>query len=139
LTGERRKDRLLAAAPFDPLKLSALGLLSGKTVAGWPSGSALDSEETMSFSALSDVRPRVETFKLEQAEQALARALENRAPYRRTEAVDFCFAPWIGSPFSSANVSRCSLGICPGSSSFSRFSRPWARSRSPRTRRRKPR
>ena len=48
--------------------IAALALLSGKTIAGWPSGSAIDSEDTMAFSALTGVRPRVETFKLEQAE-----------------------------------------------------------------------
>jgi propanol-preferring alcohol dehydrogenase len=73
---------LIVAAPFEPLKLSALALLSGKTVAGWPSGSAIDSEETMRFSALTNVRPRVEVFKLEQAEQAFGRVMENRARFR---------------------------------------------------------
>ncbi|MGZ6124188.1 MAG: alcohol dehydrogenase, partial [Myxococcales bacterium] len=32
---------LIVAAPFEPLKLSALTLLSGKSIAGWPSGSAI--------------------------------------------------------------------------------------------------
>ncbi|MFL5278451.1 MAG: alcohol dehydrogenase, partial [Myxococcales bacterium] len=40
---------LLVAAPFEPLSVSAFSLLSGRTVAGWPSGSAMDSEETMQF------------------------------------------------------------------------------------------
>lgn len=73
---------LIVAAPFEPLKISAFGLLSGKTVAGWPSGSALDSEEAMAFSALTNVRPRVEVFKLEQAEEALAKVMENRIRFR---------------------------------------------------------
>jgi D-arabinose 1-dehydrogenase-like Zn-dependent alcohol dehydrogenase len=73
---------LIVAAPFEPLALSAFSLLSGKTVAGWPSGSAIDSEETMAFSALSGVRPRIETFKLAQAEQALAKVMENRIRFR---------------------------------------------------------
>jgi D-arabinose 1-dehydrogenase-like Zn-dependent alcohol dehydrogenase len=62
--------------------LSAFPLLSGKTAAGWPSGSAIDSEETMAFSALAGVRPRIETFKLVQAEQALAKVMENRIRFR---------------------------------------------------------
>jgi propanol-preferring alcohol dehydrogenase len=73
---------LLVAAPFDPLKLSALDLLTGKTVAGWPSGSAIDSEETMAFSTLTNVAPRTEVFKLEQAEQAFAKVMENRIRFR---------------------------------------------------------
>ena len=64
------------------LTVSAMGLLSGKTIAGWPSGTAIDSEETMSFSALTGVRPRIETFKLEQAEQAFAKMMENRVRFR---------------------------------------------------------
>jgi D-arabinose 1-dehydrogenase-like Zn-dependent alcohol dehydrogenase len=73
---------LIVAAPFEPLKISALTLLSGKTVAGWPSGTSIDSEETVSFSVLTGVRPRVETFKLEQAEQAFGKMMENRVRFR---------------------------------------------------------
>lgn len=73
---------LIVAAPFEPLSVSAMGLLSGKTVAGWPSGSAIDSEDTMAFSALTGVKPRIETFKLEQAEEAFAKMMENRVRFR---------------------------------------------------------
>jgi D-arabinose 1-dehydrogenase-like Zn-dependent alcohol dehydrogenase len=73
---------LIVAAPFEPLALSAMPLLSGKTVAGWPSGSSIDSEETMTFSALTGVRPRVETFKLEQADEALQRTMEAKIRFR---------------------------------------------------------
>jgi D-arabinose 1-dehydrogenase-like Zn-dependent alcohol dehydrogenase len=73
---------LIVAASFEPLKVSALTLLSGKSIAGWPSGSAIDSEETVAFSVLSGVRPRVEVFKLEQAEQAFAKMMENRVRFR---------------------------------------------------------
>jgi propanol-preferring alcohol dehydrogenase len=73
---------LIVAAPFTPVSVHAMGLLSGKTIAGWPSGSAIDSEDTMAFSALTGVRPRVETFKLEQAEEAFTRMMENRARFR---------------------------------------------------------
>jgi D-arabinose 1-dehydrogenase-like Zn-dependent alcohol dehydrogenase len=70
------------AAPFDKLQISAFTLLSGKTVAGWPSGSAIDSEDAMSFSALTGVRPRIEKFKLDQAEQAFAKVMENKVRFR---------------------------------------------------------
>lgn len=73
---------LIVAAPHEPMSVSALGLLSGKTIAGWPSGTAIDSEDTMRFSALTNVRPQVEVFKLEDAEQALAKVLENRIRFR---------------------------------------------------------
>jgi D-arabinose 1-dehydrogenase-like Zn-dependent alcohol dehydrogenase len=73
---------LVVAAPFDKLQISAFTLLSGKTVAGWPSGSAIDSEDAMSFSALTGVRPRIEKFKLDQAEQAFAKVMENKVRFR---------------------------------------------------------
>ncbi|MFT3771863.1 MAG: alcohol dehydrogenase [Minicystis sp.] len=73
---------LIVAASFEPLSVSALTLLSGKTIAGWPSGSAIDSEDTMRFSALTGVRPQIEVFKLEQAEEAYARMMENRVRFR---------------------------------------------------------
>lgn len=73
---------LIVAAPFEPLKVSAMGLLSGKQVAGWPSGSSIDSEDTMNFSALTGVRPRVEIFKLAQAEQAFTKMIENTVRFR---------------------------------------------------------
>jgi len=73
---------LIVAAPQGPISVSAFGLLSGKTVAGWPSGTAIDSEETLSFSALSGVRPRIERFKLDQAEEAFTKVMENRVRFR---------------------------------------------------------
>ena len=73
---------LIVAAAVEPLKVSGWTLLSGKSVVGWPSGSAMDSEETVAFSVLTGVRPRVEVFKLEQAEQAFAKMMENRVRFR---------------------------------------------------------
>jgi alcohol dehydrogenase, propanol-preferring len=73
---------LIVAAPFEPLSVSALGLLSGKSVSGWPSGSAIDSEDTMKFSALTGVKPMVETFKLEDAEVAYNKMMENKVRFR---------------------------------------------------------
>ncbi len=79
---KQRGKLLIVAAPFEPLSISAFGLLTGKTIAGWPSGSAIDSEDTMNFSALMTVRPRTETFKLDQAEQALGKMMENKVRFR---------------------------------------------------------
>lgn len=73
---------LLVAAPHEPLSINGFNLLSGKSVAGWPSGSAIDSEDTMSFSALTGVRARIEKFKLEDAEQAYAKVMQNKVRFR---------------------------------------------------------
>lgn len=83
LNGLKARGKLLiVAAPFEPLTISAFSLLSGKSIAGWPSGSAIDSEDTMRFSALTGVRPMVETFKLDDAEQAFGKMMENRVRFR---------------------------------------------------------
>jgi D-arabinose 1-dehydrogenase-like Zn-dependent alcohol dehydrogenase len=73
---------LIVAAATDPISLPAMALLSGKSVAGWPSGSAIDSEETMQFSARFGVKPHVETFPLEQTAEALAMCLESKVRFR---------------------------------------------------------
>jgi D-arabinose 1-dehydrogenase-like Zn-dependent alcohol dehydrogenase len=73
---------LIVAAAFEPMSISGLALLTGKTIAGWPSGSAADSEDTVRFSALAGVRPRVELFKLEQAEEAFAKVMANSVRFR---------------------------------------------------------
>jgi alcohol dehydrogenase, propanol-preferring len=73
---------LIVAASFEPLQLSALALLSGKTIAGWPSGGPIDSEETVNFSALMGVRPRIERFGLDQAEEAFGKVMANRVRFR---------------------------------------------------------
>ncbi len=73
---------LIVAAPFEPLAVPVFALLSGRTVAGWPSGSSIESEDTLRFSVLSGVRPRIETWKLEDVEKAYATMLENRVRFR---------------------------------------------------------
>ncbi len=73
---------LIVAAAFEPLALSPVGLLSGRSVAGWPSGSAFDSEETVRFSALTGVKPRIERFPLVKAEEAFTKMLENKVRFR---------------------------------------------------------
>lgn len=73
---------VLVAAAFQPLQVNAMSMLSGKQLRGWPSGTAMDSEDTMRFSALTDVRPQVETFPLEQANEAYAKVMENRIRFR---------------------------------------------------------
>jgi propanol-preferring alcohol dehydrogenase len=83
LDGLKARGKLLiVAAPFEPMRVAVFPLLSGKTIAGWPSGTSIDSEETMSFSTLNGVRPRIETFKLAEADQAFAKVMENRVRFR---------------------------------------------------------
>lgn len=77
----RGKLMLVAAAP-DPFSVSAFPMLSGKMIHGWPSGSAIDSEDTMRFSALTGVRPQIERFPLEDANEGFAKVMENTIRFR---------------------------------------------------------
>jgi D-arabinose 1-dehydrogenase-like Zn-dependent alcohol dehydrogenase len=73
---------LIVAAAMEPMAISGLPLLSGKTIAGWPSGPPIDSEDTVRFAALTGVRPRIEVHKLEDAERAFATVMDNRVRFR---------------------------------------------------------
>jgi len=74
---------LIVGADMKPLAISP-GQLIGKrrSIQGWPSGAAMDSEDALNFSQRSGVRPIVETFALEQAEEAYARMIGNQARFR---------------------------------------------------------
>ncbi len=73
---------LVVGATGDAVPIPGFDLLSGKSVAGWPSGSAVDSEAALRFSALFGVRPRIEKFPLARAGEALTKVLENRVRFR---------------------------------------------------------
>src|SRR5262249_15935212 len=73
---------LIVAASFEPLTVSALALLSGKSIARLPTGTPLDSEDTMNLSARPGVRPQIEKFPLDQAEAAFNKVLQNKVRFR---------------------------------------------------------
>src|SRR5262245_13604537 len=54
---------LVPAAPSEPLTISVFSLIAGgRSVEGWYSGMARDSQDTMEFSALSDIHPMIEKY-----------------------------------------------------------------------------
>jgi D-arabinose 1-dehydrogenase-like Zn-dependent alcohol dehydrogenase len=74
---------LLVAAVSEPLTIPALPLIMARrSVRGWPSGHAKDSEETLAFAAQTGIRPRVETFPLAAVEDAYARMESGKARFR---------------------------------------------------------
>jgi D-arabinose 1-dehydrogenase-like Zn-dependent alcohol dehydrogenase len=74
---------ILVGAPDGPVVLNPFPMLLGRrTVAGWPSGTAMDSEDTLNFSALTGVKAMIETFPLEKAEDAYARMMAGKARFR---------------------------------------------------------
>lgn len=74
---------LVVGASPDPITVSPIQLIGARrSVQGWPSGTALDSEETLKFCAVTGIRPMVETFPLEQAAAAYDRMLGGQARFR---------------------------------------------------------
>jgi D-arabinose 1-dehydrogenase-like Zn-dependent alcohol dehydrogenase len=83
ITGLKPRGKLvIVAAPHEPFTISVFPLLSGKTIAGWPSGTSVDSEDTLKFSALTGVKARIETFKFENAEEAFGKMMANKVRFR---------------------------------------------------------
>ena len=74
---------LVVGASADPITVTPIQLIGARrSIQGWPSGTARDSEDTLNFCALTGVRPMVETFPLEQAAAAYDRMLSGKARFR---------------------------------------------------------
>ena len=74
---------LAVGASADPISVTPIQLIGKRrSIQGWPSGSARDSEDTLAFCALTGIRPMVETFPLEQAAAAYDRLLSGKARFR---------------------------------------------------------
>jgi len=74
---------IIVGVPEKPFELNALPLIMGeRAVKGWPSGTGIDSEDTLNFSALTGVKPKIETYSLEQAPEAFDRMMSGKARFR---------------------------------------------------------
>ncbi len=70
-------------APHEPLSVAPGFLIGGRrSIAGWPSGSPIDSQDTLAFSALTGVRSMNEVFPLERASEAYDRMMSGKARFR---------------------------------------------------------
>jgi D-arabinose 1-dehydrogenase-like Zn-dependent alcohol dehydrogenase len=83
-SGLRPHGRLIVAgASMDPIGIPAAMLIGGsKALVGHASGTARDSEDTLDFSVLSDVRPMIETLPLEQAAAGYDKMMAGGARFR---------------------------------------------------------
>jgi D-arabinose 1-dehydrogenase-like Zn-dependent alcohol dehydrogenase len=74
---------VVLGAPHDPLSVPA-GLLIGgrRAIAGWPSGTSIDSQDTLRFAARFGVKPMNELFPLERAGDAYERMMSGAARFR---------------------------------------------------------
>ena len=74
---------LVIGADPQPLTISPFQLIPGRrSIVGWPSGTAKDSEETLAFSALTGVRPMIEKYPLEKAADAYQQMITGKARFR---------------------------------------------------------
>jgi D-arabinose 1-dehydrogenase-like Zn-dependent alcohol dehydrogenase len=75
--------KMIIVGAADPLEVSPLLLLGGRrSIAGWPSGRSIDSQDTLHFSALTGVRSMNEVFPLERAAEAYERMMSGKARFR---------------------------------------------------------
>jgi D-arabinose 1-dehydrogenase-like Zn-dependent alcohol dehydrogenase len=74
---------VVLGASTDPMTVTPIQLIGARrTILGWPSGTARDSEDALNFCALTGIRPMVETFPLEQAAAAYDRMMSGKARCR---------------------------------------------------------
>jgi D-arabinose 1-dehydrogenase-like Zn-dependent alcohol dehydrogenase len=74
---------IILGAPANPLEISAIPLILGRrSIAGWPSGTSIDSQDTLAFSLLTGVRPMTEVFPLERASEAYEHMMSGKARFR---------------------------------------------------------
>jgi D-arabinose 1-dehydrogenase-like Zn-dependent alcohol dehydrogenase len=74
---------MVIGATFDPIEVTPVQLISGsRTIQGWAAGTPADSEDTLYFAEQTGVRPMIETYPLEKAEEAYARMMSGKAQFR---------------------------------------------------------
>ena len=74
---------MVIGAAFDPIEVTPIQLINGsRSIQGWASGTPADSEDTLRFAELTGVRPMIETYPLEKADEAYARMLSGKAQFR---------------------------------------------------------
>ena len=63
--------------------MAAIPLILGRrSILGWPSGSSIDSQDTLTFSLLTGVRAMTEAFPLERAADAYEHMMSGKARFR---------------------------------------------------------
>ncbi|HYK34337.1 alcohol dehydrogenase [Alloacidobacterium sp.] len=66
-----------------PIQVSTIPLiLQRQSIHGWPSGTAIDSEDTLKFSEMTGVLPLIEKYPLDRAPEAYERMMSGKARFR---------------------------------------------------------
>jgi D-arabinose 1-dehydrogenase-like Zn-dependent alcohol dehydrogenase len=74
---------LVPAAPAEPLTINVFSLVMRRSsIAGWYSGTARDSQDTLEFSALSGVHPMIEKYPLDRVAEAYEQMHTGKVRFR---------------------------------------------------------
>jgi D-arabinose 1-dehydrogenase-like Zn-dependent alcohol dehydrogenase len=74
---------MIVGASMEPVPVPAAMLIGGdKVIEGHASGTSIDSEDTLRFSAMTGIRPMIETLPLERAGEAYERMMSGEARFR---------------------------------------------------------
>ncbi len=74
---------VVLGASMEAIQVTPIQLIMGRRrLQGWPSGTSIDSEDTLNFSVMAGVRPMIEKFPLEHADEAYERMMSGKAEYR---------------------------------------------------------
>ena len=74
---------MVIGATSDPIEVTPLQLIFGShEIHGWAAGPPSESEDTLNFAELTGVRPMIETYPLDRAEEAYARMMSGKAQFR---------------------------------------------------------
>ena len=57
-------------------------ILGRRSLIGWPAGTSMDSQDTLSFSVLSNIRSMNEVYPLERAAEAYDHMMSGKAKFR---------------------------------------------------------
>ena len=80
---------MIIGAGMESLAVTPVQLIpASKSIRGWASGTAKDSQDTLEFSALSGVRPMIERYPLEKAAEAYNQMISGRARFRAVITMD---------------------------------------------------
>ncbi len=74
---------IIVGVAVEPLQVPTIPLIMGRrSIMGWPSGSPIDSQDTLSFSMLTGVRAMTQVFPLEKAAEAYDLMMSGKARFR---------------------------------------------------------
>jgi D-arabinose 1-dehydrogenase-like Zn-dependent alcohol dehydrogenase len=80
---------VILGAAAEPLQVPGIPLMLGRrSIMGWPSGSSIDSQDTLAFSKLTGVRAMNEIFPLERSAEAYEHMMSGKARFRAVLTMD---------------------------------------------------